>query len=381
MITRRQFGLLSASALAHAAVRDLEGKSKGLIRHNGSPYLLESSLSDLDGRELTPYPNFFVLARNPPVEQSRNSWQLRIEGLVGSAITIPASRLLSPRFAQYDVVSVLQCAGFGRTYFEPRIADVPWGRGAVGNARWTGVRLRDVLSFSGVRSSARYIYCQGTDGKADATGSYMKSLPMDKATADETLVAVSMNGQAIPWIHGGPLRLIVPGWYGTYSVKWLSRLVASDSPPSNFWMARAYRLPRTPVTPGYQTWDPADGVPVTTLAPNSIITSPAEAYVSTGPSLEVRGFAWAGDAGLSSIEVSLDDGVSWLVHSIEQPASFGWRPFRYSFAERGDLRITVRARDRSGRSQPAIPAWNPFGYCWNGPHRVTSRVVSGRTSK
>jgi sulfite oxidase len=269
----------------------------------------------------------------------------------------------------------LECAGNGRAFFEPPVAGVQWEKGAVGTARWTGVPLADLLRSAGVKPTARYVWLDGGDTGVGRAPDFVRSVPMAKAMHDDTLLAFEMNGEALPAPHGFPLRAIVPGWEGAYSVKWLTHIRVSNEDHPGAFVQAGYRYPRQPVAPGTLV-SAAETVPLTDLAVKSLITSPAP-DVSVGAAVSIGGFAWSGETEIQRVDVSTDNGRTWEPARLGRDrAAYAWRQFEYAWrpAGPGSHVLMSRATDARGRTQPVIADWNPAGYLWNAIDRVRVNV-------
>jgi DMSO/TMAO reductase YedYZ molybdopterin-dependent catalytic subunit len=269
-----------------------------------------------------------------------------------------------------DLAAVNQCSGNSRGFFEPRMAGAQWSNGAMGNALWGGVRLKDVLDRAGVKAGALQVRFKGLEEPMmpDAPH-FMKSLTLDHARDGEVMIAYAMNGTQLPLLNGFPLRLIVPGWYSTYWVKMLSDIEVLDQPDTNYWTKSAYTIPDTPnanVTPG-QTG--VKMVPLTRMIPRSFVTNLADgARVPARTALDVRGIAFGGDCGVSAVDVSLDGGKTW------SPTRLGKDDGTYSFrqwsaqvtpAAPGPSTLLVRCTNTKGEVQPMRPNWNDHGFMRN----------------
>jgi DMSO/TMAO reductase YedYZ molybdopterin-dependent catalytic subunit len=258
------------------------------------------------------------------------------------------------------LISTMECAGNGRTALAPLPGGEPWHTHAVGTASWTGVPLRAVLERAGLRSSTREILAAGVDRgqpeDAPAPLAYERALPLDKAMHPDTLLAWDMNGAPLTREHGGPLRLVVPDWYGMASVKWLTRLEARDSPFEGYYQSQRY------------VYDLADGTPVrpvTTMRVKSLIVSPADGERVRGPSLTIRGRAWAGQTPIVRVEISTRGGESWEEARLLGAASeHAWAAWEYTWQPPAPGRhvLRVRARDAAGNQQPHLGHWNRHGY-------------------
>ncbi len=245
-----------------------------------------------------------------------------------------------------------------------------WADGAMGNARWTGVRLKDVLDRAGVKSGAVQVRFNGLDEPVvtDAPD-FMKSLSVDHARDGEVMLAYAMNGQQLPLLNGFPLRLVVPGWYATYWVKMVSDVEVLDSSDTNFWMKTAYTIPDTPgadMKPGQAN---VPMVPINKMAPRSFVTNvKAGSTIPAGKPTEVRGIAFGGDAGVKAVDFSSDGGKSWHTAQLgkdEGKYSFRQWQARFTPTAKGAYTLMVRCTNSSGHVQPAQPNWNPAGFMRN----------------
>jgi len=345
----------------------LPGK-KPLIRRSFRPPNFETPLADL-AAPLTDDGAFFVryhLTVIPRIDP--DGWRLQVSGASARrALTLSLAELRSG-FEQVEVVAVNQCAGNRRGLFTPRVPGVQWGGGAMGNARWRGVRLREVLQRAGVAADALEVVFGGADAPVlPATPAFVKSLPVERALDESTLVAFEMNGRPLPHWNGAPARLVVPGWVGTYWMKHLTSIRIEPRAFDGFWMKTAYRVP-TGAFPGarFTSQETAETTPVTELLVNSLIVSPVSgARLSRGAHAELAGKAWDGGAGIEGVEVSVDGGQSWRDATLERDLGrFAWREFRFVLdtSRAGRLDVAVRARSRNGAKQPDKLTPNPSGY-------------------
>jgi sulfite oxidase len=326
---------------------------------------------------ITPISSFFVRNNGwlpPQPVGDPGDWSLTIDGEVERTATW-SLRNLREDFETVTITAVLECAGYGREDFDPPTDGVPWGRGPIGCARWTGVRLADVLRACGVKASAVYTGHHSADRLTDGSEfpAISRGIPIEKAMASETLLAFEMNGEPLPFLHGGPLRVVAPGYPGSAWQKWLSRLELRDREHDGEKMnGTDYRLPVVPVRPG----EPVDETlfqVITDMPVNSLITSPTEDFVLTaGKPFEIRGFAWSGHTPVQSVAVSADGGRHWQDAELEDEVErFAWRRFRTTIdMGPGAVTIITRATDAQGRPQPLDAPWNPRGYCNNAVHRV-----------
>jgi DMSO/TMAO reductase YedYZ molybdopterin-dependent catalytic subunit len=359
--------------LAAQASRVAPGKEKLIIRSVRPPDY-ETPVALLDSW-ITPVEHFYVRNHMPtPAGLDPATWTLQIDGEVDSPVTLSLDELRKMPAA--TVTTVLECAGNGRAFYEPPVAGIQWQKGAVGNARWTGVRMADVLKRAGIRTTARFVTMNGADRGMGQQPDFVRQLPVDKALHADTLIAYEMNGQAIHPLHGFPLRAIVPGWEGAYSIKWLTELRVLDKEFDGFWVATGYRYPTKVVAPGAAV-DAKDMAPLTGLVVKSLITKPLDAAVLAPGKIDVAGFAWAGETDIARVDVSIDHGASWQpARLVGERAKYSWRRFEYTFqpSRPESYLILSRATDASGRTQPMTPPWNPSGYLWNAPDSVRIEV-------
>jgi len=325
---------------------------------------------------------FFVrwhLAAIPQVDAK--TWTLVVGGDAAERELKLTAAELKKSFKPAEVRAVNQCSGNRRGLFEPHVAGVEWGVGAMGNAVWRGVRLKDVLARAGVKGNAIEVIADGADqGALEKTPDFVKSLPMDIAMRDETLVAFEMNGEPLPHWNGYPARLVVPGWTGTYWVKQLVSLRIVSQPEKNFWMSTAYRLPRGLFkTPTFSSQLYAANEPITAMVVNSLVTSlKSSQQIALGRPLEVRGLAWDGGSGIAKVEVSLDGGERWAAAKLGKDLGrYSFREFAFGAPtkERGARVVMARATSVSGESQADKLIFNPAGYHHNVPQRIYVEIV------
>jgi DMSO/TMAO reductase YedYZ molybdopterin-dependent catalytic subunit len=236
--------------------------------------------------------------------------------------------------------------------------------------------MADVLKRAGVKSTGRFVTMNGADRGMGQQPDFVRQVPLDKAMHSDTVIAYEMNGEPIAPLHGFPLRAIIPGWEGAYSIKWLTTLRVIDREFDGFWVATGYRYPTKTVAPG-STVDPKDMAPLTGLVVKSLITRPLDAAVLAPGKVEVAGFAWAGEHDISRVDVSTDHGASWqAARLVGERTKYAWRRFEHAFEARRpeSYLILTRATDANGRTQPVTPPWNPSGYLWNAPDAVRIEV-------
>ena len=334
------------------------------------PPLLETPFEVFDKGVFTPNDQFFVRwhLAGVPQQVDVTTFRLVVDGHVTQPLSLSLAELLA--LPRVEMVAVNQCSGNSRGLFQPRVAGGEWGNGAMGNARWTGFRLRDLLDRAGVKAGAVQVRFNGLDGPTlPATPSFKKSLSIDHARDGEVMVAYLMNGTQLPLLNGFPIRLIVPGWYSTYWMKMLSHIEVLDQPDDNFWMKTAYRTPDTPganVSPtetGYKT------VPINSMVPRSFVTNfKTGDTVKAGAAVPVRGIAFGGDCGVARVGLSTDGGTTWIVATLgpdEGKYSFrGWQAAVTAPAS-GVLEVSVRCTNTKGETQLWTPNWNPGGYMRN----------------
>lgn len=334
------------------------------------PVNTEPAIAALDA-PLTPTEALFV-RNNGTVPEAEAGWTLSVTGLVARPLHLSPTALRS-RFPTAELTSVLECAGNGRRHLSPAVEGQQWGDGAVGCARWTGVRLADVLREAGVDARAVYVGFHSPDhviGKPGAPA-LSRGLPIAKALAAETLIAFAMNGEALTPLHGAPLRIVAPGFPGSAWQKWLREIRVLDREHDGAKMTGLdYRMPRTPLKPG----DATEGVPfdvITDMPVKSLITAPQEGFAARGK-VSVRGFAWSGHVPVAQVEVSADGGASWQPACLAPEAErWAWRRFEAELdLSAGPAEIMARATDTNGTAQPLDAVWNPRGYLNNAVHRV-----------
>jgi DMSO/TMAO reductase YedYZ molybdopterin-dependent catalytic subunit len=323
-----------------------------------------------------------------PNDVDLREWRLSIEGNVEKPQKFSMSDLLS-RFKPVTVAAVNQCSGNSRSFFQPRVAGGQWGNGAMGNALWTGVRLKDLLATAGVKANAVAIQFQGLDqGKGpEGKGShaFLKSLDLGNPVLADTMVAYSMNDASLPMLNGFPVRLVVPGYFATYWMKGLSWIRLLDKPDDNFWMKTGYRIPDTPngsTTPEAMKAGQVKTVPINIMPVRSFIISPdGSAKLPEKLPVAVRGIAFSGRGGITKVEVSADDGKSWAAAQLGEdhgPWSFRTWKFTWRPEKEGRYVLAARATDAGGNAQPDSDVWNAGGYLRNRIER--QEVLAGGIS-
>jgi DMSO/TMAO reductase YedYZ molybdopterin-dependent catalytic subunit len=337
-------------------------------RNHGLP--LEALAYDLTPAGL----HYLLIHYDVPVVDPAG-WRLTVGGRVANELSLSLDELRERPAGTLAVT--MECAGNGRARLEPRPISQPWLLEAVGNAEWTGVRLADLLDEAGVQGGAVEVLFRGLDRGVEGgeEQQYERSLTLAEARRDEILLAHSMNGQPLPPQHGFPLRLIVPGWYGMTSVKWLEAITVLDRPFEGYQQARGYRFRQSP---------DEDGVPVDRIQPRSLMVPPGipefatrARHLEPGPTT-VRGRAWSGRGTIARVEVSVDGGATWADARLgSQPSRWSWVGWEWDWDanEPGDYEVCCRATDSDGNEQPLDAPWNLGGYANNEVQRVSVTVA------
>jgi DMSO/TMAO reductase YedYZ molybdopterin-dependent catalytic subunit len=362
--------VVNGSAVSEDSLVTLPGK-KPLIRRSFRPPNLETPLADLR-RPFTANDAFFVryhLASIPEVDG--RTWKLRIGGASAQRALELSLDDLRHGFEHVSVAAINQCSGNRRGLFAPRAPGIQWGYGAMGNAVWSGVRLRDVLQKAGVGADALEVVFDGADRPLlSGTPDFVKSLPVHVALDENTLIALTMNGGPLPHWNGAPARIVVPGWTATYWVKHLSEIRIEPKAFDGFWMKTAYRVPRG-AFPGarFESQDAPENTPITEILVNSLVTSHENGQtIERGKPAELAGWAWDGGTGIRTVDVSLDQGQSWRPAKLgTELGRFAWRGFSLALDPKstGPLQISVRATSQAGAHQPDALTPNPSGYHHN----------------
>lgn len=357
-------------------------KDPGMVVLNDKPWNMEARAHLLDDRVT---PNKYMFIRNNgliPENIDRSSWTLE---LAGEAVKNPRTFSLDElqnKFRQYSYQLTLECGGNGRSEFDPPATGNQWTVGAVSCAKWTGVRLRDVLEEVGIRENAVYIGYHAADihlSRDPGKKPISRGIPLAKALQDETLLAFKMNDEDIPLVHGYPLRLVAGGWPASVSGKWIQGISIRDRVHDGEKMGgSSYRVPCEPVAPGTEVAD-EDMCIIESMPVKSLITYPRSgAMINQGNPLQIRGHAWAGEKRVSTVAYSIDFGASWKSCQLEKPANrLAWQRFTAEVAlpSKGYYEVWARASDTDGISQPMVlPGWNPKGYLNNACHRIAIKV-------
>jgi DMSO/TMAO reductase YedYZ molybdopterin-dependent catalytic subunit len=372
---------LPRGAVDASALDTLPGKQP-LLRRSFRPPNYETPLAAFSD-VITPNDRFFVrwhLAIIPQIDIS--AWRLDVGGEAATQPLQLSMDQLMHDFEPVELVAVCQCSGNRRGFSDPHVPGVQWGPGAMGNARWKGARLKDILARAGIQKETVEVAFNGADrGPLDATPPFVKSIPAWKALDENTLVAYAMNGAPLPHWNGFPARIIVPGWTATYWVKQVSAIRALSSPLKSFWMNTAYRIPKGkfPLVDRFVSQESETSTPITEIVVNSLITQPVEgARLPAGKPVNVTGLAWDGGAGVRRVEVSLDGGSTWSTAEFgDDLGRFSFRPWHFSFTPVTAVKqvIMARASSAQGTTQPSELIFNPPGYHNNVVQRLTVDIA------
>ena len=352
---------------------DLPGEN-GMIMRSQRFLDLETPVEYFDSW-LTPVSHFFVRNHmHEPVELNAEDWRLSVGGEVDKPGTFSLRELA--KLPTHSVVSTLECAGNGRGFYRPQVPGIQWQKGAVSTARFSGTRLADILHRAGVKSSGKHVMFRGFDEVPGKVPPFIRSIPIEKALDSDTLIATHMNGSPLTKHHGFPARALVPGWIGAASCKWLAEIKILESEFVGNFMSPGYRFPNQMVKPG-ESVKPEDTHVVTGLNVKSVISGPLEGSSVKSGSVTVHGAAWAGEADIVKVEISIDGGSTWNPAALGREQSrYAWRLWAYAWsAKGGDYVIQSRATDSHGRVQPAEAAWNPSGYLYNAIDQVKIHVA------
>lgn len=375
------FADLPAGAMETGDLETISGKVP-LIKRSWRPPNYETPLQYY-ADEFTPNRAFFVryhLAAIPEVNAS--TWAVKIGGDAASTPYQLTLEQLKRDFPAVELAAVCQCSGSRRGLFDPHVAGVEWGAGAMGNARWKGARLKDVLAKAGLKPEAIEIVLDGADGPVmPQTPDFQKSIPVWKALDENTLIAYEMNGEPLPHWNGFPARIIVPGWTATYWMKHITSIEAIAKPFGGFWVKAAYRIPKGkfPLIDRFLTQETDVNAPITEMVVNSLIYNVnAGEKFPVGRRFEVKGVAWDGGTGIARVDVSIDGGRTW------QTATLGTDYGRYSFrgfsapftpTQAGAMTVVARASNRAGATQVFDLIANPAGYLHNVVQRIAVEAV------
>ncbi|MEO8026916.1 MAG: molybdopterin-dependent oxidoreductase [Bryobacteraceae bacterium] len=375
--SRRQLFQIAATLAAGSTMRGAEVTKRDMIVKSARPYDVEMPMSGFQ-HYLTPIENFYVRSHHYTPTVDLASWKLTIEGEVNKTVSLTMDDL--KKLPKVEAVAVCECAGNGRGLFDPSMPGLQWGYGSVGNAKWTGVRLIDVLKLAGVKPSAIELLQDGVDVPIGTMPKFQRALPIKRAMDPNTMLAYEMNGQPIPIPHGFPLRMVVPGWATDSWTKWLTKITALDKEFQGFFMKTAYRYPLKLSPPGVAV--PADQMrPVQSLRVKSVIAAPLTGgQVSVGKPVTISGAAWTGDDGpVTALDVSTDGGRTWKPATFgPEHSQFGWRLWHASWTPAHEGYFNVMARARTAKDiQPFSQEWNQSGYQNNKVHQIGLEAVTG----
>jgi len=345
------------------------------------PPLLETPIEVFDQGVFTPNDRLYVRWHLAGIPETIDpiGFRLNIGGHVGRPLSLALDDLVRG-FEPFEIAAVNQCSGNSRGFFSPHVAGGQWANGAMGNARWTGVRLKDVLDRAGIKPGALQVRFNGLDaGVIPQTPDFMKSLAIDHARDGEVMIAYAMNGEPLPLLNGFPLRLVVPGWYATYWVKMLNDITVLDKPDDSFWMTKAYLIPDTPLANMLPDQKGVTMVPINRMVPRSFFTNLLDgAALRVKQTMIVRGIAFGGDAGLAKVLFSSDAGNRWREAQLgPDHGKYGFRqwavPLRLS--TRGGHQLMIKAINTEGIAQPDRANWNGAGFMRNVIESVSVQAV------
>lgn len=321
----------------------------------------------------TPLPNFYVRSNFSMPRLASEQWRLHLTGAVREPVEMDIAELKS--LPARSFTATLECAGNGRLGFLPLPQGEPWGYGAVSTAAWRGVSLAHLLDRAGLNQSVVEVLFRGADRGVPSGGehaiAFERSLPIAKALHPDTLLAYEMNGKPLPDEHGGPVRLLVPGWYGMASVKWLLEITALTEPYSGFFQRDRYVL-------DYQDDPSTEPEPVQSMQVRALITGPQPGEILQRGRHLVTGVAWSGAGGVRSVEISLEGGGPWqAARMVDAPVPYTWQRWEFDWeaTKAGRHAIRARATDEQGNVQPSMARWNRLGYCNNAVQPVVVEVA------
>jgi sulfite oxidase len=359
------------------------GKDPGLVVLGDRPLVAETPEHLLDD-DTTPIAKFFIRNNGQIPEPTGNpdAWKISVDGEVDNRLDLTLGELKS-RFPARTYRMVLECGGNGRAFYQPQARGNQWTNGGAGCAEWTGAPLAEVLKAAGPKGTAKYTAHYGADPHLSGDAgreSLSRGMPIPKAMEEHSLVVWAMNGEPLPNIHGGPVRLVIPGWPGSLSHKWLTRITIRDREHDGQGMTgTSYRVPITPMVPGGKA-DEKNFRILESMPVRGIISNPANGTKLPAGSRTValRGAAWDGDHGVARVDVSIDYGATWIPAKTEKPRNrFDWTRWtgEVKLPSDGYYEMWVRATDTEGRAQPHVaPNWNPQGYGANPMHRIAVLV-------
>jgi len=321
-------------------------------------------------QDLTPNEAFFVRwhLEGIPTSVDLRTFRLNVSGHVRQPLQLSVEELQT-RFDAISIVAVNQCSGNSRSFFEPRVPGGQWKHGAVGNAKWTGVPLKSILDRAQVKAGAVDVSFNGLDAPPlPSVADFVKALSIEHARDGEVMIAYAMNDQPLPMVNGFPLRLVVPGWYGTYWVKALSDITVLPQALSNFWTDKAYRIPTAPNGTESPKNLAKDTIPINRFNVRSIFVRPdADEMLHLGTPTEIEGVAFDSGYGIRRVEVSTDGGGTWVDAQLDpEIGKYSWRRWRtfWTPTKQGQYRLMARATNAVGDTQ-SKEQWNRSGFMWN----------------
>jgi DMSO/TMAO reductase YedYZ molybdopterin-dependent catalytic subunit len=342
-----------------------------MILQRTRPPLLETPFEVFDKGLFTPNDQFYVRWHWAliPTDIDVAKFSLTVRGHVNQTLSLSLHDIVSG-LPSVQLAAVNECSGNSRGFFQPRVSGGQWANGAMGNALWTGVRLKDVLDKAGVKPGAVQVRFKGLEEPvvADAPH-FMKSLDIDHARDGEVMIAYAMNGEQLPLVNGFPLRLVVPGWYATYWVKMLNDIEVLDQPDTNYWTKVAYTIPDTP----HASIKPGDTgvkmIPINRMIPRSFVTNVVSGTkVKAAAPTALRGIAFGGDCGVARVDFSIDRGKSWHQAQLgKDEGKYGFRQWQtqLTLPAAGEYSVLTRCTNSNGVAQPDAPNWNPAGFMRN----------------
>lgn len=333
--------------------------------------------------DITPNEAFFVRwhYQGIPTAVDLRTWRLKIDGHVEKPLELSIQDLRSMPVT--ELVAVCQCSGNSRKFFEPQLAGGQWANGAMSNARWRGVSVKALLDRAGVKAKASEVALNGMDiGPMPSSPDFIKTLTVDHANDPDVFLAYEMNGRPLPMLNGFPLRLVVPGWYATYWVKAVDHVQVLSEPFDGFWMAKAYKIPANADASELPGKPATEKVPINRMNVRSFWFHPSPEGINKplriGAKVPLEGFAMDGGAGIKTVEVSSDDGQTWMAAKLGKDlGNFSFRRWRLNWTPTtsGEVVLKVRATSNDGQVQPMVPKWNGGGYMRNVVEEVKVRVI------
>lgn len=348
-----------------------------LITRSTRPLMAEASLESLSHWE-TPLEGFFVRTHHNtlPIKVD-DSWLVSIEGLVKKPQKFSIRALKKRPLTSFH--AVLECSGNGRALFEPSVSGIQWKRGAIGNAEWRGLPIKDFFANLGIKPEAKFATFEGIDEPViPSKAKFVRSIPIKLLFETGAILAFEMNREALPIAHGGPVRLVMPNIYGQNWVKWVNKINFSAEPDSRTYAAKAYRMPTKTIKPG-DSWDPSkEGKPIEYIKVQTIFTDPAPGESILPGKYTIRGKTLSGTGPVTKVEISTDNGKSWNDAKLTARKDHSWQEFEMTLdAKEGTAyEALARATDVTGNTQPLTQEWNPKGYLYNAVDRLSFRCAT-----